>query len=415
MNKYIISTATQYFLVLMLIGGLLFLSSCEKDESSSIRTSDTPPTIERIRLTDPTTKDSSLKQSTLGSTIAILGTNLASARTVSFNGYSLNVNPAYATDNTLIITIHDSVPTIATNPNVPDELKVVTAGGEVTYGFKILPPRPEVLQIGNEFSKNGESVTFYGKYFYFVDTVFFGNTAVTTGIVTNGTSLTVNIPTGVDLTSVDIRVRSQSGISATSAKTRFYSPTRTLTLINWDGIEKFGWGLNPATAVKTTFPGITPLDGKFAVIDQTVPGNWGWNNDKVINMNDWSDGNKLFVPLPASFDPEASIASYEVKMEVAATLPISALMIQAWQPNPNVGTIEKNTPLSDFVKSSDGKWYTVAVNLADVVSATGKLSKYKDLYAADGVSEFRLLLVNSTPAGIPTKLAIDNIRVEKTK
>jgi hypothetical protein len=394
---------------------MFFLSSCEKDESSGIRTSNTPPTIERVRLTDPTTTDSSLKQSTLGSTIVIIGTNLASARTVSFNGYSLNVNPAYATDNAIVITIHDSVPTIATNPNVADEIKVVTAGGEATYQFTVLPPRPEVLQIGNEFAKPGESVTIYGKYFYFVDTVFFGTTAVTNGITTNGTSLTVTIPTGTNLTQGDLRVRSKSGISATSAKTKFYNPARTLMLINWDGIEKFGWGLNTATAVKSSFPGITPIDGKFAVIDQSVPGNWGWNNDKVINMNDWSDGNKLFVPLPSSFDPEATIANYEIKMEMAATLPVGALMLQAWQPNPNVGNIEKNTPLSNFIKSADGKWYTVSVNLADVVSGTGKLSKYKDLYNAAGESEFRLLLVNGSTADIPTKLAIDNIRVEKTR
>ncbi len=57
------------------------------------------------------------------------GTNLATAQKVIFNGYALGVNPAYATDNVLIITVHDSVPTIATNPNVKDELTVVTAGG----------------------------------------------------------------------------------------------------------------------------------------------------------------------------------------------------------------------------------------------------------------------------------------------
>jgi hypothetical protein len=414
MTKYIKSITNLGYLLMVLCGGL-FLSSCDKDESSGVRTSNTPPTIERVRLTDPSTKDSSLQQSTLGSTIAIIGTNLASARTVSFNGYALNVNPAYATDNSIVITIHDSVPTIATNPNVPDELKVVTAGGEATYKFTVLPPRPEILQIGNEFAKPGETVTIYGRYFYFVDTVFFGSRAVTTGISANGTSLTVTIPTGVDLTQGDLRVRSKSGLSATGAKTKFYNPARTLMLIDWDSNQKFGWGLNTATAIKSSFPGITPIDGKFAVIDQNVPGNWGWNNDKVIHMQDFSDANKLFFPVPSGFDPEAAIANYEIKMEVASTLPVGALMLQAWQSNPNVGNIEKNIQLSDFVKSADGKWYTVAVNLGDVVSSTGKLTKYKDLYNATGVSEFRLLVINSTTADIPAKLAFDNIRVEKTK
>lgn len=413
--KNYISSNSRISCLLFFLFGSIALTSCEKDDAYKIPTSSAPPTIERIRLTDTLTKDSSLTQSTLGSTIAIVGSNLASAQRVTFNNYSVTVNPAYATDKYLIVTIPDSVPTIATNANVPDELKVFNNAGEATYKFKVLPPRPEIEQIGNEFAKPGETLTLYGKYFYFVDTVFFGTTAVTSGITTNGTSLTVQIPAGVDLKAGDIRVRSQSGLSATGAKTRFYDPARALTLINWDDVQKFGWGLNTATSVKTDFAGITPIDGKFAVIDQNVPGNWGWNNDKVIHMNDWSDDNKLFVPLPSGFDPNASISNYEVKMEMASTLPVGALMLQVWQPNANVGTIEKNVPLSSFVKTADGKWYTVSVNLADVTGAGGKLTKYKDLYGADEKGELRLVFINSTTSDIPTKLAIDNIRIEKTK
>lgn len=403
-----------YYLLLFLLGVAIF-TSCEKDSSYKIPESSAPPTIERVRLTDTTTRDSSLKQSTLGSTIAIVGTNLASAQRVTFNDYSVTVNPAYATDSYLIVTIPDSVPTVATNPNVPDELKVYNNAGEATYKFKVLPPRPEISQISNEYAKPGETITLYGKYFYFVDTVFFGTTALTTGFTANGSSLTVQIPNGIDLMAGDIRVRSQSGISAIGPKTKFYNPERALTLINWDNVQKFGWGLNTGTNVTNSFSGVTPIDGKFAVLDQNVPANWGWNNDKVINMNDWSDDNKLFVPIPSSFDPNASISNYEIKMEIAATLPVGALMLQTWQPNPNVGTIEKNTNLSDFVKSADGKWYTVSINLADLTGSGGKLTKYKDLYGADEKSEFRLVFINSTTSDIPTKLVIDNIRVEKVR
>src|SRR5215217_3251273 len=142
--------------LLLIFAALFIFGSCKKDDVTPPSAS-APPTIERIRLTDPATKDSSLKQTTLGSTIAIVGTNLATAQKVVFNGYALNVNPVYATDNILIITVHDSVPTIATNPNVKDELKVITAGGEATYQFKILPPRPEVTRIANEYAKPGET------------------------------------------------------------------------------------------------------------------------------------------------------------------------------------------------------------------------------------------------------------------
>src|SRR5688500_65921 len=117
LNAYNRMSSTLFF---FLLGSLFILTSCEKnDNDDDIRKASGPPVIERVRTTDPTTKDSSLSQTTLGSTIAIIGKNLASAQRVVFNGYSLNVNPAYATDNVLIIAVHDSIPTVATNPNVP--------------------------------------------------------------------------------------------------------------------------------------------------------------------------------------------------------------------------------------------------------------------------------------------------------
>ncbi|WP_332910433.1 hypothetical protein [Algoriphagus boritolerans] len=46
-----------------------------------------PPTIERVRTTDPTTVDSAFTSATLGSTIAILGTNLLGTQEVYLNDY----------------------------------------------------------------------------------------------------------------------------------------------------------------------------------------------------------------------------------------------------------------------------------------------------------------------------------------
>lgn len=394
--------------LLFILAGLFVLSACKKDNAGS---PPPPPTIERVRLTDPTTKDSSLTQTTLGSTIAIIGTNLATAQKVIFNGYSLGVNPTYATDNILVITVHDSVPTIATNPNVKDELRIITAGGEVTYTFKILPPRPEVTAISNEFAKPGETVTLYGRYFYFVDTVKIGIVNITSGITTNGTSVTFTIPAGADVTNGDILVRSKSGISVATRNTKFYNATRSGMLVNWDdktsggNFVNFGWGLDASKKVGTSL-GFTPISGNYAVIDQNVPGNYGWNNDKVINMSNSDpaiNGGVIWPVSSSNFAANTPLSSIDLKFELSSLMPVGELQALAWQSD-----FATTVNLKDFVKSAEGKWYTVTINLGNLAKGTTKLATYGDI---SKTSELRLLLQNATTADIPAKLAIDNIRI----
>src|SRR5688572_3815541 len=115
MKKFSILTLNRIsYLLLLLIGSLFVFTACEKDAMSDRMRKDSGlPVIERVRTTDTTTRDSSLTRATLGSTVVIVGKNLYSAQTVSFNGYPITVNPAYATATSIIVSIPDSVPTIA--------------------------------------------------------------------------------------------------------------------------------------------------------------------------------------------------------------------------------------------------------------------------------------------------------------
>ncbi len=375
-----------------------------------------PPSIQRVRLTDPSTTDSSLSQATLGSTLAIVGKNLVGATTVAFNGYVVDVNPVYATDQYLVITVPDSVPTVATNPNVPDELKVTTPKGEAIYKFKILPPPPAIERISNEYAKAGESVTLYGKYFFFVDTVSFpGSAPITTGFSTSadGTSLTVTMPSGVDASAGGIFVKSQSGWSADSRENKLYDHSGTGMMLDWDtkndwgGILNFGWGLDPGKVVMNTFPGIKTIDNNFAMINMNIPANWGWTNDKVIDMDNWSgtNGGLLFPQTPADkYNGETPLASYDLKFELSTLQPIGELLLQLSRADFSI-----NVPLKDFVKSSDGQWYTVSVNLGKLVDGGGNaMNKYKDLNTNQTM---RIVISNGTTADIRATMAIDNIRV----
>ncbi|WP_242916494.1 glycan-binding surface protein [Pontibacter liquoris] len=412
-----------YRFLFFLLGSMLLLSSCEKEEDGEPIKESAPPVIQGIRV--PTKADSTFTKSTLGTTIVIMGDNLAGTQEVYFNGYKAPVNPAYATKQNLIIRIPDEVPTVATNPDVPNELKIVNSAGETTYEFQVLPPAPVVSSISNDWAKAGEKITLYGSYFYFVqDVVFPGKVSATEYTASpDGTTLTVTVPEGVnynDPANAELRVETQSGLSAVNNRLKFND--RNGMMVDWDTrvtYSPFGplnstWGISEdMSKVTDAFQGIAPVDGKYGLVNMPILGNWSWANAKLVNLgnNDASfNGGKLFPTTPAElYDPAASLANFELRVEIAATQPVGDLLLQVWQSNSGKD-FDTAVPLKDFVKSADGKWYTVAVNLGNLAADKGatKMAKYGDFTKA---TELRVLIQNPTAATIPTTLAIDNIRI----
>jgi hypothetical protein len=423
MKKYFLNPNTnQIYILLSIFLSSIIISSCTKDKDF-IQTAGGPPKIERIRLADPTTTDSSLTKAGLGSTIVIVGSNLANAQTVSFNGYKIVVNPAYATDNYLIVTISDSVPTLATNPNVPNEIKLTTPLGEAVFDFQVLPPPPVVDRISNEYAVPGNAITLYGKYYFFIDTVIFpGNVAVTTGFTTSadGGTLTLTIPSGIDFNAADlnVHVKSQSGWSGIGRETKLYSKNGVGMIVDWDTKTTWSattplnsaWGISEdPNKIVNSWPGVASLSGEFGLINAAIPNNWGWINAKLVAManNDGSvNGGQLYPSIPADlYDPESNLSNFDMKFEMAVTKPVGDLVVQVWVPGDFTVTLN----LKDFIKSSDGQWYTVSANLGNMAKSDGtKLAKYKDYKA---LTEGRVIVANPTANDIPQTMAIDNIRL----
>lgn len=408
MNRYTIT----------IIVALFSLSSCEKEEEAI---SQGPPAIERVRLSDPSTTDSSLRDATLGSTLVIVGQNLGSVEAVFLNNYQVGINAAYATDTYLIINVPDSVPTVATDPDVPDEIRVVNPFGEAVYDFQVLPPAPVLEQIGNQYAEEGEIVTLYGKYFYFVDTVYFpGDIHLTEGFSagSGGSTLSVKIPPGVDPSDGDIIISTKSGNSRPNRASRLYDGAGMLADFDTDGPFSWpgdwGWGI-PGSNITNTAPGIEPIENNFGMINMTLPPNYGWANEKVINLVDWG-GEQIYPTAPGQkYDPAAPIADFDARMEVAVSTSasIAGIELQVMYPNESNTELTANIALTDFVRSTDGKWYTVSVPLSGLANGNSRLSTYGDLLTAnaDGQHHFRVVIINPTTEAVPVVMAVDNIRI----
>ncbi len=79
--------------------------------------------------------------------IVIQGNNFSGLQAVYFNDTSAYFNPAYATNTNIIINIPSTAQTIATNPDVPNVIRVVTDHGEATYSFSLYLAPPQIYSI----------------------------------------------------------------------------------------------------------------------------------------------------------------------------------------------------------------------------------------------------------------------------
>jgi|GEM_PF-1727310 len=407
----------------LIVAGLLvmtgFLGACQEEDEISVG----PPSIERVRTTDPSTLDSALTSATLGSTLAIMGTNLLGTQQVYLNDYPLGVNTAYVTNNTVIVTVGDSVPTVATDPNVTNKLRLVTRSGESVIDFQTLPPAPQVNQVKNQYVKAGDKMTMFGRYFYFVDTVYFPgeDVFVTSGFETNasGTTLSVTVPNGLDFSeSQAIVVVTKSGASATNRNTQIYNGKGMVADFDTNGALKYpwdwGWGLS-GDMIQSSQPGIESLEGNFAGMNQAFPAGHGWNNDKVLNLTNWG-GEQIFPTAPANeYSPSAPAASFDVRFDIAVstTENIAGLELQIWYPDSNGNELSYNIPMAEFIKTTDGSWYTLSAALNRLTNGSVRLNTYGDLLKGDGggAKQLRLVVINTTSSDIKAVVGIDNVRI----
>jgi len=392
---------------MLFVAGALF--SCKEEDPTAPAEATAAPIIEAVRSMDPTKADSTFKQSTSGSTIVIKGQNLESTQYITFNGYDASFNTAYASENYLIVTIPSLTPTIATSNDLTNKLIVGNSKGEASFDFRVLPPAAIITAMSNEAVKAGETLTLYGQYFYFVKEVTFPGGVKGTNITTSpdGLMLDVTVPAGVDPTKGDIIVTSESGNSAANARTKLFS----LGLIsNFDDKSFFGWGIDPATNITTTAPGITALDGKFGLVQMAVPGNGGWANARVMHFADYGGGTQILPTEPATnYNPNDPIANYEARMEVAvANTNLNGIQVQVLIPDADGKEYDTKVDLQNFVRSTDGRWYTVAVPLADLANDSNKYSKYGDALAS---KQIRVAAFNTNAADVPVTIAFDNIRI----
>jgi len=164
-NKY---TKSILFAAVAIAG----FSSCA-DEPDKYKVADGVPSIDYIRCLGSEVKGKTDTEETVytngqlvtsaspQSTLCFVGENLRSVYELYFNDKKAVLNNSYITDNTLIVDVPSSVPSL-----VSDKIYMITQNHDtVTYDFKVIISEPAILSMSNEYAAVGSEATLTGRYF----------------------------------------------------------------------------------------------------------------------------------------------------------------------------------------------------------------------------------------------------------
>jgi hypothetical protein len=207
--------------------------------------------VTRITLDSSTTQtktkivalDSTVTSGTLGNQYAIIGTNLLTTQSVSFNGVAVYFNPGLLTDHSIIITIPSLTSTAAQVPFGPSQtnkLVVTTKYGAVSFGFPITQPPPVITSFTPQVANPGDIVTITGKVFDGVTAVHFDKIPATIVGTPTSTQIQVQVPTGVSSNLIYVTTPGGTAVSATNFGFKYVVFTETLAS-GWGGQGSGGY------------------------------------------------------------------------------------------------------------------------------------------------------------------------------
>jgi hypothetical protein len=407
--KKLLYNVNNYLLLVILAAILLAQSGCKKDTLSSTGT----PVITSIRNYVAHPGDSLLSSVGTGQWVVISGKNLKGALKIYFDGVAGSFNDAWFSDTSAIALI----PSVIAFPTVPakqlNTINYVTTHGQTTFSFSIVAPAPTISGISDEAANVGDSVKIYGFNFFFIKSLTYAGVAITNYTPsTDGTSISLAVPSSVTQNGGIVNVTTKSGSASTIYKVHDFVDG---VFQNWDSINGYPWGSNTENS-SADFPGNT---GYFNVLTASnlSANDYAWyNGGRGVNMN-----GSQWVPVA---DIDSSLSSYAVKFELSVpkTTPWTAGSIfvavnYSWsyiaRYRPWINSAGKTTPFTTT------GWTTVTIPLSSFLTNNGagtQVASIKDLVGASGNNGMNIWFINDGLTTVTAfTAAIDNIRVVKIK
>lgn len=391
-SKYILLS------LLLSIGLGVMFTSCNKDEDTGT------PAISYIRITDPTSSDSLLVSSYMGSTIAIVGENLENAVEIWFNDLKANLNPNYITDKTILVSIPNKVAGVKT-----DTMKIVFRDGYVlNYPFEVAIGAPIIQSIVCEFVPAGGIAEIHGLNFFSPKVIFPGEVeGKISEIDPDGNWVKVIVPEGAGSGKIVMKSIFGKGTSPFN-----FRDENVFLDFEASGIKNCeNWTAKHILAADNPVP--AGCSGDYEILKMDNIGAWGWKNELLIAY--WSYRNpRGTVPIVTGNAMELAL-KFEIyvvnpwtsiPMEITFGAPVSPpdggntrdqkpACVYKWQPWSATGSYQTNG------------WITVEIPLAN----------FKDFTSGAAVTnwapycDMTLMLFGAATEPQNFFMCVDNIRI----
>jgi len=137
--------------------------------------------------------DSTTTTGRLSNLYAILGQNLGSTTKIVLNGVSIPFNRGLNSDNTVIFSIPQTLPT---GPDQTNKIVLTTLYGTVTYAFTVISPPPTIIAVTDFDFYDGYTIKLLGTGFKTVTSVALTGSTATPAIesISGDTVITLKMP-----------------------------------------------------------------------------------------------------------------------------------------------------------------------------------------------------------------------------
>lgn len=245
--------------VLIFSGAVLNFNSCSEDYIRD-HGNGKHAVVKYVRVCDPAKADSAIYEAQMLSTIAIVGSNLQSVRTILFGETEAALNTSLVSRHAIIVTIPFSL-----EPS--DNMRLITADHKITdYPFRAFIPAPALDGMRCEYVADGETAVLKGNYFYAPVHLMMADGKEAEIVDFSATEIHFIVPAGAPEGPISVT----TSYGTTTSEFHFRDTRGLIT-----DFRTLEWGNSYKKGAVSDVDGV---DGNYLLLEAPAVGAWVWNN-----------------------------------------------------------------------------------------------------------------------------------------